>query len=128
MRRNKKAGPRGPAFAIAAWLFAHRHALDFHKGVLGQRGRLERGAGGVRLAEKAGVYGVHGRKIPDVFQQHGGLDHIGHGQPGGVQNAADIGQGLMGLGGDVLAGKGAGGGVDGQLARNVDGIARLNGN
>ena len=101
-------------------------ALDLHEGVLGQGGHLIGGAGGERLSEELGVDGVHGGKITDVFQHDGGLDHIVHGRAGGGQNVFDVGQGLAGLAGDVLPGKGAGGGVDGQLAGDKQGAARLN--
>ena len=102
-------------------------ALDFYQSILGQACSLKCSAGRIGSGEELGVNSVHGGKVSNVSQQHGGLDHVAHVSTGFRQNGFDVGQALTGLGGDVVACKSTGGGINGNLTGDVDGIACLNG-
>src|SRR5699024_2683786 len=66
---------------------------------------------------------VHGGEVVHVLEEHGGLDHVLQGQPGGGQDSLDVQQGLAGLAGDAALGEGAGGRVHGELAGGDDDAA-----
>ena len=102
--------------------------LDLHQSALGQRSDLHSGAGGIlTLGKELGVHRVHGGEIAHILQEHGGLDHVVHGQAGGLQNGLDIGQHLAGLLGDAAGNKLAGGGVKGHLAGRDQEAAAVDG-
>ena len=96
-------------------------ALDLQRCVLGQFGHLHRAAGGVGLGEELTIHLVHLGEVVDVRQKHGGFYHVGQGHALLGQNGLDVLQRLGRLGGDAL-GEGAGGGVQRQLAGNVNGF------
>ena len=103
--------------------------LDLHQCAAGQSAHLHGGAGGILpLGEELGVYRVHGGEVAHVLQEHGGLDHVVHGEAGGLQNGLHIGQHLTGLLGDAAGHELTGGGVKGHLtggdkeAAAVDGL------
>lgn len=97
--------------------------LDLHQGVLGQPGHLYGAAGRGIAGEEGGVDLVHGGEVVHVLEEHGGLDHVLQGQPGGGQDSLDVQQGLAGLAGDAALGEGAGGRVHGELAGGDDDAA-----
>ena len=86
----------------------------------------EGGAGGAVGVVILGVDLVHGLEILHVSQQAGALHHILEGVAGLVEDGLDVLHHLLGLGGNAF-GHRLGGGVDGNLARNVEGVAGLNG-
>ena len=80
----------------------HADCLDLHQRAPGQRTHLHGGTGGIlALGEKLGVHRVHGGEVAHALQEHGGLDHVVHGQAGGLQNGLDVGEHLTGLLGDA---------------------------
>ena len=106
----------------------HADGLDLHQRAPGQRTHLHGGTGGIlALGEKLGVHRVHGGEVAHALQEHGGLDHVVHGQAGSPQNGLDIGQHLAGLLGDAAGNKLAGGGVKGHLAGGDEEAAAVDG-
>ena len=105
----------------------YSHAFDLDQCVLGQAGCLKCGTGGIGSGEEFGIDRIHGGEVGNVGKQYGGLDHVAHIGTGCSQNGFDVGQTLAGLGGDIITCESAGGGINGQLAGNIDGIACGNG-
>ena len=53
-----------------------RDAVDFHQGAQGQPFHGKGGARRFPVGKIRGVDFVHGRKVPHVREQNGGLDHL----------------------------------------------------
>ena len=92
--------------------------FNLYQGVLGQGGYLERSTGGAIGRKVLCIHFVHGTKVGNIAQQNSGFDYITQAQTAGFQYCLDILQRLFGLHLDGVAGKSAGGGVNGQLAGN----------
>ena len=103
------------------------NSLNFHSGGLGQGSDLIGSAGREGSGKELSVNCVHGGKFSNICQQHGGLDHVCHGHAVFFQNCLHVGQALTGLTDDVVAGKFAGGGINGQLTGDIQGVAGSNG-
>lgn len=106
-------------------LLLYGDGFDFDEDTHGQALHGEGGAGGAVGVVVLGVDLVHGFEVLHVGQQAGALDDILEGVAGLVEDGLDVLHDLLGLGGDTLGDR-LGGGIDGNLARDVEGVAGLN--
>ena len=102
--------------------------VDLHQLAPGQSAHFHGAAGGVlALGEELGIHRVHGGEVAHVLQEHGGLDHIVHGQAGGLHNGLDVAEHLAGLLLDAAGNELAGLGVKGYLAAGDQEAAAVDG-
>ena len=67
--------PAGNAESVLALSLGGYH-LNLHQSALGEVANGESRTSGIRLLEELGIYLVHGTKVGDVAQQHGGFHHV----------------------------------------------------
>ena len=78
-------------------------------------------------AKVFGVEGVHGGEVGHVFEEDGGFDDVGEVEAGGGEDGLEVFEDAGGLGCDAAGDQRAGGGVEGDLAGGVEGVADADG-
>ena len=101
--------------------------FDLNEGALGQVLDGEGAASGVGCGEELGIDLVHGTEVGDLAQEDGSLNDVAQVEALALEDGAGIEQALIGLFLDASLRESAGGGVDGQLARDENEVASADG-
>ena len=97
--------------------------FDLDESALGQVLNGEGAASGVGCREELGIDLVHGTEVGDLAQEHSGLNDVAQVEALALEDGAGIEQALISLFLDASLRESAGGGVDGQLARDENEVA-----
>ena len=105
--------------------FLPADGVHFEQAAVGNFADANADPGGAVVAHEVGVDLVEAVEVVHVLKEDGSLGDIGDGESGSVKFFLEVGQGLFGLGFDVVSDHFTGDRVEGHLSAQVVGVSAL---